>query len=91
MVGKITRIYNEKGLLSEVYQENMNGQKFLANKYTYNDNNWPIEENSRSNAKQDFTRNVYTYDEKGICKTIDSYYSEFKKQVLSVFLYDFYQ
>jgi len=90
MVGKITRIYNEKGLLSEVYQENA-GQKFLANKYTYDDNNWVIEENSRSNAKQEFTKNVYKYDDKGICKSVDSYYSEYKKQVLSVFLYDFYQ
>jgi len=90
MAGKITRVYNENELLLEVYQENTNGQKYLANKYKYDDHNWLIEENSRSDAKQDFTKNVYSYDNNGICKTIDSYYSEYKKQVLSVFLYTNY-
>jgi hypothetical protein len=90
MAGKITRIYNEKGLLSEVYQENADGNKFMTNKYVYNDKNWLIEEQSRTDANKDFSKNTYAYDENGICKTIDSYYASYKQQVLSVFLYDFY-
>jgi hypothetical protein len=90
MAGKITRIYNEKGLLSEVYQENTDGNKFMTNKYLYNDKNWLIDEQSRADANKDFSKNSYSYDENGICKTIDSYYASYKQQVLSVFLYEYY-
>ncbi len=90
MAGKITRIYNDQGLLSEVYQEGSDGQKFMTNKYVYNDKNWLIEEQSRSEANKDFSKNTFTYDANGICKTMDSYYATYKQQVLSVFMYDFY-
>lgn len=90
MIGKINRIYNDQGKLSEVYQENADGKKYLANKYIYNDKDWLIEEQSRSDPDKNFSKNTYTYDENGICKTIDSYYSEYKQQVLSVFIYDKY-
>lgn len=89
-VGKITRVYNDKGLLTEVYQEGIDGVKFLTNKYVYNDNNWLVEEQSRSENNKDFSKNTYTYDDSGLCKTIDSYYAVYKRQVLSVFVYDFY-
>ena len=90
MAGKITRVYNDQGLLSEVYQEGVDGQKFMTNKYVYNDKNWLIEEQSRSEANKDFSKNTYTYDANGICKTMDSFYAAYKQQVLSVFMYDFY-
>ncbi len=89
-IGKITRIYNNKGLLSEVYQEGVNMPKFMTNKYTYNDKNWLIEELSRSEPNDEFSKNTFTYDDNGICKTIDSYYASFKQQVLSVFVYTTY-
>jgi hypothetical protein len=89
-VGKITRIYNDKGILTEVYQENADSKKFLTNKYTYNDKGWLVEELSRSESNKDFSKNVYTYNNAGICTTIDSYYATFKQQVLSVFAYDYY-
>ncbi len=90
MAGKISRIYNDQGLLSEVYQESADGKKYLANKYTYNNKNWLIEEQSRSEQDKEYSKNTYTYDENGICKTIDSYYSQYKKQLMSVYVYDFY-
>jgi hypothetical protein len=89
-IGKITRIYNNKGLLSEVYQEGVNMPKFMTNKYTYNDKNWLIEELSRSEPNDEFSKNTFTYDDNGICKTINSYYASFKQQVLSVFVYTTY-
>ena len=91
MAGKITRIYNDKNLLSEVYQENENGKKLLTNKYIYNNKNWLTEEQSLAeNSTKDYSKNNYAYDENGICKTIDSYYATFKHQVLSVFIYNYY-
>jgi len=90
LAGKITRVYNEKGLLSEVYQENANSPKQLTNKYAYNDKGWLIEEQTKCEQTKDFSKNTYTYDENGVCKTIDSYYAEYKHQVLSVFIYQNY-
>jgi hypothetical protein len=90
MAGKITRVYNDKGLLSEVDQENADGSKFVTNKYSYNDKNWLIEELSRNESNKDFSKNNYSYDENGICKTIDSFYAVYKKQVMSVFIYSYY-
>ena len=90
LVGKITRVYNEKGLLSEVYQENANSPKLLTNKYLYNDKGWLIEEQTRWEQSKDFSKNTYSYDDNGVCKTIDSYYAEYKHQVLSVFMYQNY-
>jgi antitoxin component YwqK of YwqJK toxin-antitoxin module len=90
LAGKITRVYNELKLLSEVYQETPSNPKTLINKYVYNSKNWLIEEQLRSDISNDLSKNTYTYDENGICKTIDSYYAEYKHQVLSVFVYDNY-
>lgn len=88
--GKITRVYNDKGLLLEVYQEGIDMPKFLTNKYTYNEKGWLIEELSKADPAKDFSKNTYTFDENGICKTIDSFYADFKQQVLSVFVYTTY-
>jgi antitoxin component YwqK of YwqJK toxin-antitoxin module len=89
-ISKITRVYNNMKLLSEVYQETPNNPKALTNKYVSNDKNWLIEEQLRSDATSDLSKNTYSYDENGLCKTIDSYYAEYKHQVLSVFVYENY-
>jgi YD repeat-containing protein len=88
LAGKITHVYDNFGRLSEVYQEGETGNKYMTNKYTYNQKGWVIEELSRSEPDKDFSKNIYTYDENGICKTIDSYYAAYKQQVLSVFTYE---
>lgn len=90
LAGVITRVYNEKGLLIEVYQENADGQKFLTNKYKYNDKDWVIEEISRTENNKEFSKNTYLYDTNGLCKTVDSYYAAYKKQVMSVYIYEMY-
>jgi hypothetical protein len=89
LFSKITYNYN-KNLLTEVYMENADGVKFLINKYIYNDKGWLIEDQSREDNNKDFSKKVYSYDDNGICKTIDSYFAKFKQQVLSVYLYTNY-
>jgi hypothetical protein len=89
-IGKIYRIYNSKGLLSEVYQEDANSPKYLINKYIYDDRDLLTEDQSRTSATDEFSKKKYTYDQDGIIKAVDSYYAEYKKQVLSIYLYTFY-
>ena len=62
----------------------------MTNKYLYNDKGWLIEDQSRDENNKDFSKNTYTYDDNGICKTIDSFFAKYKQQVLSVFVYSYY-
>lgn len=86
----IKKVYNDKGLLIEIHQENPEVPMFIINKYAYNDKGQLVDDQSRNDPNKDFSKNSYSYDEKGICKTIDSYYAAYKQQVLSVFTYTFY-
>jgi hypothetical protein len=90
LAGKISRIYSTSGQLQEVYQEGTDGDKYLSNKYTYNEKGWLTEEQSRSDKNKEFSKSTYKYNDSGLCTTADSYYSAYKQQVLSVYTYEFY-
>jgi hypothetical protein len=90
LFSKISYVYNNNNLLSEIYMESTDGVKYLTNKYLYNEKGWLIEDQSRDEKNKDFSKNSYTYDDNGICKTIDSFFAKYNQQVLSVFIYAYY-
>lgn len=87
---KITYQYNAKGLLTEIYKETPENSRFPINKYVYDENDQLKEFQWREEANKEFSRSTYTYDTNGLCKTVDSYYARYKRQVLSVYVYTFY-
>jgi hypothetical protein len=84
------RTFDSKNLLTEVYQENSGGSKFLSNKYKYDGQGRLIEEQYRSEAARDFSKNVYRYQNNGLRETVDSYFASYKYQVLYVYAYETY-
>lgn len=84
------RTFDSKNLLTEVYQENSGGTKFLSNKYKYDGQGRLIEEQYRSEAARDFSKNVYRYQNNGLRETVDSYFASYKYQVLYVYAYETY-
>ncbi|MGC8803063.1 MAG: hypothetical protein ACP5PS_04735 [Bacteroidales bacterium] len=90
LLHKISYVYNPKGLLSEIYKETPESGRFLISKYLYDENNQIKEFQWREEANKEFSRSIFTYDASGLCKTVDSYYARYKRQVLSVYIYTFY-
>lgn len=89
LIYKISYVY-KGGLLSEMYKEGGDGVKFQIAKYAYDASGNMVEEQTREDAKKDFSKSVYTYDKNNLCKTIDSYFAKFNKQVLTVVIYQNY-
>jgi YD repeat-containing protein len=89
-VYKIDRDFDARGLLSEVYQENNGGTRFLSNKYKYDAKGRITEEQYRSEGARDFSKNVYRYQNNGLRETVDSYFASYKYQVLYVYAYETY-
>jgi hypothetical protein len=90
LLHKITYVYNSKGMLVEIYKETPQAGKFQIRKYVYNENDQIKEFQWREEANKEYSRSVFTYDSNGLCKTVDSYYERYKRQVLSVYVYTFY-
>ncbi len=90
MLYKISYIYTNNNQVAEVYKETPGSSKYLINKYIYDENGLLKEEQWREENSNEFSKKVYTYDENGLCKTIDSYYAKYKRQVLSVLVYLYY-
>jgi len=87
---KIIYNYDNKNRISEIYKELPDKTRYMTNRYVYNDNNQLVEEFSRDEKNEDFSRFTYTFDEKGIIKTVDCYFGKYKRQVLSVCMYLYY-
>ncbi|MCX7985497.1 MAG: hypothetical protein N2662_00970 [Bacteroidales bacterium] len=90
LLHKISYVYSPKGQLIEIYKETPESGRFLISKYVYDENDQIKEFQWREELGKDFSRSIFTYDSNGLCKTVDSYYGRFKRQVLSVYVYTFY-
>ncbi len=90
LLHRIIYVYNNKGLISEVYKETPKEGKYLMNKYVYDENDNIKEFQWREDLSKEFSKSIFTYDINGLCKTKDSYYSRYKQQILSVYVYTFY-
>lgn len=90
LIQKITYIYDESNNLIETWEEKADGSKFLSHKYLYNSKGVLSEEQWKTEASKEYSKSTYTYDDNGVVKTMDSYFSNFKKQLLSVFVYEYY-
>jgi YD repeat-containing protein len=90
MVQKIVFSYNDLGQLLQTQVELPDGSKYISNKYSYNAKGQLIEEQWKSDANKDYSRSTFTYDDNGVVKTVDSFYANFKRQMLSVYVYELY-
>lgn len=90
LIQKITYVYNQSNQLIETWEEPAEGMKFLSHKYTYNTLGQLVEEQWKTEANKEYSKSIFTYDENGVVKTMDSYFANFKKQLLSVFVYEYH-
>lgn len=90
IIQKLSYTYSKNGQLLQTQQENADGSKFISNIYKYNAKNQLIEEQWKTDASREYSKSAFTYDDVGVVKTIDSYYANFKRQMLSVFIYEYH-
>lgn len=91
LINKITYLYNPKGLLIEVLEENNTGEKYLIKKYQYNEKNQLIEEQYRSGPDKEFSINTFKYNDRGVCEWVETYFATYKYQTHSAFIYDYFE
>ena len=87
---KLTYLYNSKGGLTNIYEENPNEGRYLKKQFFYDDNENLIEMRWRRNASEDFSLRTYEYDKDDICSQYETYYPVTKFRVLTKLNYEYY-
>ena len=87
---KLTYLYNSKGGLTNIDEENPNEGRYLKKQFFYDDNENLIEMRWRRNASEDFSLRTYEYDKDDICSQYETYYPVTKFRVLTKLNYEYY-
>jgi len=87
---KLTYLYNSKGELTNLDEENPNEGRYLKKQYFYGDNENLVEMRWRRNANEDFSVRTYQYDEDDICTQYETFYPITKFRVLTKLNYEYY-
>jgi uncharacterized protein YkuJ len=86
---KLTYLYNSKGELTNMDEENPNEGRYLKKQFFYDENGNLIEMRWRRNAGEDFSVRTYQYDVDNICTQYETYYPVTKFRVLTKLNYDY--
>jgi hypothetical protein len=89
-VYEITNVYKPSGDLLKVLQKNEDGEEFEKTRYEYNILGLLDRKLYRSKPSQDFSWKKYTYNERGLCKAIETYYASYNYHTLFKYAYEFY-
>ena len=87
---KLTYLYNSKGALTNIDEENPNEGRYLKKQFFYDDNENLVEMRWRRNAGEDFSLRTYEYDKDDICSQYETYYPVTKFRVLTKLDYEYY-
>lgn len=87
---KLTYLYNSKGELTNIDEENPNEGRYLKKQFFYDSNDNLIEMRWRRNADEDFSLRTYQYDNDDICSQYETYYPVTKFRVLTKLNYEYY-
>lgn len=79
--------YNSTGNLIEIWEEQPGADKFLKKSIAYNDREDIIEIRWRRKPSEEFNRITYTYDNRGLRSTADTYYPATQYKVLTRYQY----
>ena len=85
---KQTYLYNNKGNLVNIDEENKEEGRFSKKQFGYDENGNLISMKWRRNAKEDFSERNYQYDEKNLCTQYETYYPGTKFRVLTKLTYE---
>ena len=87
---KLTFLYDSRGELVNVDEENIQNSRFIKKNFKYNDKGYLIEMNWRRKPEEEFNTRNYTYDDRGLCKQVLTYYPSTKFKILTKYEYEFY-
>jgi hypothetical protein len=87
---KLTYLYNSKGELTNIDEENPNEGRYLKKQFFYDEKENLIEMRWRRNASEDFSIRTYQYDEDDICSQYETYYPVTKFRILTKLIYEYY-
>ncbi|MBN2214099.1 MAG: hypothetical protein JW723_07635 [Bacteroidales bacterium] len=87
---KLTYLYNSKGELTNIDEENPNEGRYLKKQFFYDENANLTEMRWRRNADEDFSVRTYLYDEDNICSQYETYYPVTKFRILTKLNYDYF-
>lgn len=87
---KLTYLYNSKGDLTNLDEENPNEGRYQKKLFSYDENGNLTEMKWRRNAKEDFSTRTYQYDKNDICEQYETYYPSTKFRVLTRLNYEYY-
>ena len=87
---KLTYLYNSKGGLTNIDEENPNDGRYLKKQFFYDDNENLVEMRWRRNASEDFSLRTYEYDKDDIGSQYETYYPVIKFRVLTKLNYEHY-
>jgi hypothetical protein len=87
---KTCYIYNAKGDLVEINEENPGTAKFIKKSYTYDSLGNIREISWRRKGNEEFNSITYSYDAKGLCTSTNTWYPATKYKVLTKYTYETY-
>ncbi|MFO7658592.1 MAG: hypothetical protein R6W78_16150 [Bacteroidales bacterium] len=85
---KLTYLYNDKGNLVTVDEENPEEGKYSKKQYLFDQSGNLTSMRWRRNAKEDFSERNYQYDNRNICQQYETYYPATKFRILTKLTYD---
>jgi hypothetical protein len=87
---KLTYLYNSKGELTNIDEENPNEGRYLKKQFFFDNSDNLIEMRWRRNADEDFSLRTYQYDDDNICTQYETFYPATKFRVLTKLNYEYY-
>ena len=87
---KLAYLYNSKGELTNIDEENPNEGRYLKKQFFYDENDNLTEMKWRRNTSEDFSVRTYQYDEDNICSQFETYYPVTKFRVLTKLNYEYF-
>ncbi len=85
---KQTYLYNTKGDLVNIDEENTEEGRFSKKQFGYDQSGNLISMKWRRNEKEDFSERNYQYDDRNLCTQYDTYYPSTKFRVLTKLTYE---
>jgi hypothetical protein len=87
---KLAYLYDTRGELINIDEENLENSRYIKKNFKYNDNGFLIEMNWRRKPDEDFNKRNYTYDGNGLCTQVLTYYPSTDFKILTKYEYEFY-
>jgi hypothetical protein len=82
--------YNASGDLTEIMEEAAGSPRFVKKALAYDPNGNLLEIKWRRRGNEDYNSITYTWNDKGICTTADTFYPATKYRVLTRYSYEYF-